>query len=652
MMRPLTLVLVVMPALAQTLPVDGVGHAEMPVSKALPPVFTPRALPDWASVAVELDAVDILESRLLEDQDSTPGPLRIGFNRDIPELHDPDELWSRQAWYWTSGGGLAFAFRMTSPGALALRLGVRVLAMPDGTTLRFHAPGVEQVQKISGAEVKASLRRNFDAGEVGEEAETFWSPVIEGEAVTLEIELPASIDPDEVDIALPRLSHLFQLPYSDRTNEQTGIAEKAAAACNQDVMCDSAWDAKSRATARMLYTKSGSSYFCTGTLLNDTDTSTFIPYFLAANHCVSTQTAASSLQTYWFWRSTYCNSGVLGSYQARTGGADLLYASATTDTSFMRLKDVPPGGSVFSGWSATVPAPGAGLMGVHHPAGDLQKISRGSLGSYWNCVDRDGGFFYCSSTSTGTADHFSVSWQSGITEGGSSGSGIFLNDTQQLVGTLHGGSSSCGTPADPDFYGRFDIPYQAALHQWLNTLFGDVDPSSWAAGYIYAIRNAGITGGCGNGNYCPQGLVTREQMAAFLIRAVEGEPAANYCDGSSYFSDVSSGAWSCPHIKRLSEMNITGGCGGGNYCPQGLVTRDQMAAFIVRAVEGEPALDYCGGVAPFMDVPPSAWSCRYIKRLAEIGVTQGCGNGNYCPYATVTREEMAAFLARAFLDMD
>ena len=48
---------------------------------------------------------------------------------------------------------------------------------------------------------------------------------------------------------------------------------------------------------------------------------------------------------------------------------------------------------------------------------------------------------------------------------------------------------------------------------------------SWAAGYINAIRDAGITGGCGNGNYCPQGLVTREQMAAFLVRAVEGEPA-------------------------------------------------------------------------------------------------------------------------------
>ncbi len=182
--------------------------------------------------------------------------------------------------------------------------------------------------------------------------------------------------------------------------------------------------------------------------------------------------------------------------------------------------------------------------------------------------------------------------------------------------------------------------------------FFDVSSSSWAYDYIYAIRDAGITGGCGGGNYCPQGLVTREQMAAFLVRAVEGEPAANYCGGSSYFSDVAPDAWSCGYIKRLSELNITGGCGGGNYCPQGLVTRDQMAAFIVRAVAGEPALDYCGDVAPFQDVAPSSFFCRYIKRLAELNVTQGCGDGNYCPYDTVNREQMAAFLARAFLDME
>jgi hypothetical protein len=91
--------------------------------------------------------------------------------------------------------------------------------------------------------------------------------------------------------------------------------------------------------------------------------------------------------------------------------------------------------------------------------------------------------------------------------------------------------------------------------------------NSSAAGYINAIRDAGITGACGNGDYGPQGLVTREQMAAFLIHAIEGDPDAEYCNGVDPFLDVDSGAWSCPHIKRMAELDITGGCGQGNYCP-------------------------------------------------------------------------------------
>ena len=182
--------------------------------------------------------------------------------------------------------------------------------------------------------------------------------------------------------------------------------------------------------------------------------------------------------------------------------------------------------------------------------------------------------------------------------------------------------------------------------------FGDVDPNGWAAGYIYALRNEGITGGCGNGNYCPKDYVTREQMAAFLIRTLEDDPDQNYCGGVSPFIDVDALAWSCPHIKRLNELEITGGCGNGNYCPKAFVTREQMAAFIIRALEGDPPNGYCQGLPPFNDVPANSWACGHIKRLIEEGITQGCGNGNYCPAKIVTREEMAAFLARAFLDMD
>ena len=141
-------------------------------------------------------------------------------------------------------------------------------------------------------------------------------------------------------------------------------------------------------------------------------------------------------------------------------------------------------------------------------------------------------------------------------------------------------------------------------------------------------------------------------MAAFIIRAIEGDPQTDLCAAGSPFSDVAAGAWYCSHVNRLVDKGITAGCGGDKYCPCNLVTREQMAAFIVRSVAGEPPQDYCGGVAPFNDVSASAWSCGYIKKLVELGITQGCGSGNYCPTANVNREQMAAFLARAFLNMD
>ena len=192
------------------------------------------------------------------------------------------------------------------------------------------------------------------------------------------------------------------------------------------------------------------------------------------------------------------------------------------------------------------------------------------------------------------------------------------------------------------------------IYQNNNSNFADVCPDHWAEDYIYAIFNAGITTGCSQNplKYCPQNPVTREQMAVFIVRALEEEPAADYCDTGSPFSDVSSTSGFCKYIKRLSELGITNGCGGGNYCPNDPVTREQMAVFIVRAAEGEPLANYCGTGSPFSDVSPASGFCKYIKRLSELGITNGCGGGNYCPNDPVTREQMAVFLAKAFSGMD
>jgi hypothetical protein len=90
---------------------------------------------------------------------------------------------------------------------------------------------------------------------------------------------------------------------------------------------------------------------------------------------------------------------------------------------------------------------------------------------------------------------------------------------------------------------------------------------------------AGITSGCGNGKYCPNDNVTRGQMAAFLVRALQlpSAPSAGFSDtaGSTFEANIDS----------LAAERITSGCGNGRYCPDAKVTRGQMAAFLVRALD-------------------------------------------------------------------
>ena len=184
--------------------------------------------------------------------------------------------------------------------------------------------------------------------------------------------------------------------------------------------------------------------------------------------------------------------------------------------------------------------------------------------------------------------------------------------------------------------------------------FVDVPPGYWAEEAIYKILSAGITAGCSRipPRYCPEDTVTRAQKAAFIVRAVEGEPPPDYCDSGSPFSDVPTTHPMCKYIKRLSELGITTGYSDGTYRPTLSVNRAQMAAFIVRAVEGEPPANYCDTGSPFTDIDPSFPMCKYIKRLYELGITTGYSDGTYRPTLFVNRTQMAAFLARAFLGMN
>jgi uncharacterized protein YwbE len=493
------------------------AHVESEFTPALPSVraLPQRRLPQSRLPAqVVLDRVEAARLKMeATGQLSTPGvPLKIGFSRDVPMLRKTAQTSALLSWTSIPGGQIA-AISLTSPDALGLRLGLLVEKLPLTALLRFYAQGAEQVFEVSGQEIMETIARNLAAGDTNDEARTYWSPVIDGQEMTVEIELPAGVSLDEVMFSIPRVSHLFTSPL-DTSALQEQVGE--AAWCNLDSMCyTSTWGNESLATAKMIYTEDGSSYLCTGTLMNDIDPSTFIPYFLTANHCISAQTVASTLQTYWFYRASSCNSGVLSpSTQTLTSGATLLYAGSNTDTSFLRLNSSAPPGAVYSGWSAGLPVLSTPIVGIHHPNGDLQKISAGNITDYSSCSN--GNSFTCSSASSGSADQLKVVWGLGITEAGSSGSGLwsFVGSSHYLVGQLHGGSSSCVTPTAPDYYGRFDVAYNAALFQWLGTT---------PVNYTLSVTGAGT----GQGTLAGPGI-----NCTISAGSTSGTCSANYASGT------------------------------------------------------------------------------------------------------------------------
>jgi hypothetical protein len=180
--------------------------------------------------------------------------------------------------------------------------------------------------------------------------------------------------------------------------------------------------------------------------------------------------------------------------------------------------------------------------------------------------------------------------------------------------------------------------------------FTDVETDYWAWEFVERLVNAGITAGCGNGEYCPEATVTRAQMAVFLLKGIHGLSYSPPAVGSSTgFGDVNTDHWAGKWIKQLAAEKITGGCGSGNYCPDAAVTRAQMAIFLLKAKYGasySPAA--VGSSTGFGDVDTDHWAAKWIKQLAAEGITGGCGSGNYCPDTPVTRAQMAVFLVKTF----
>ena len=230
-----------------------------------------------------------------------------------------------------------------------------------------------------------------------------------------------------------------------------------------------------------------------------------------------------------------------------------------------------------------------------------------------------------------------------LSVGGQDAAGFFSGVTEvdgvspplspgSLNDVVVGSSGSAGVTLRAAYFADFlDVPRSSVIHD-------DVE----------RMVRYGISAGCGGGNYCPAGPVTRAQAAVFLLKAEHGTGyAPPACVG--VFADVPCPSPFANWVEKLSAEGVTGGCGGGNYCPDAAVVRQQMAVFLLKIEHGtgfQPP--GCGG--DFGDVPCPGPFTNWIEQLAGERVTSGCLTYPplFCPSGAVSRGQMAILLTRAF----
>ncbi|MBI2421312.1 MAG: hypothetical protein HYV27_00685 [Candidatus Hydrogenedentes bacterium] len=432
--------LVTLPTTADTVSQATEFRSGIPARKEAPkPLLRALAPSPEALVLASLDLADIME----EDQrrqKSDPKDVRIGVENP---MSGPITLQGAAAsignWASLDDGSAVWAITIQSPEAEGLRLNIDRLNLPPGAhVVLFNA--------VDPAEYYGPFI------EVDARDGTLWTPSCFSDTVRVECWVPRATDIAQVDLSISQVMHLYF--------NAAEIGEKAAGACNNDITCPefSDWQAIGKGICGLGGISGSDAFFCTATLIVDGDTCTGIPYVLAANHCVSGQSGshgAGNLEFYWEYETPTCNGTppAQSSVPRTLGGADYLAGSGGTgedgggnDFTLMRLRNDPPANIPFIGWTTQVPAVGAAMVDIHHPSRTFKRIS---FGERTNSGNVHSGLYH------------QVVWNDGTTEGGSSGSPLFNAATQQIIGQLWGGTASCALQGDPDYFGRFDVTYNA-----------------------------------------------------------------------------------------------------------------------------------------------------------------------------------------------
>lgn len=343
---------------------------------------------------------------------------------------------------WREHGDVAiWRLKLGSRDALNLSVTLGQIQLPDTAQLRLYdSAGLLWHGPYDGAELNRRGR--------------FWSPIIPGEVLLLELSVPRA-ERDAAGFIVEGLHHGF-------ADLDPGAK---AGSCNIDTACpeSDSWNEAVRATARITL---GGRRICSAVLLNNTREDG-APLLLTASHCgvgVTNEFPAESVVVYWNYASSRCGGNRDGSLRQNQSGAQLLASGSRADWTLLRLLS-PPQNSFqvyFAGWDASGATPFSGVS-VHHPSGDEKSISFFTDRANPRTANVDGN----------SVQSWEVFWSRGVTEPGSSGAGLF-NSASRVVGQLSGGNSSCSNTGGADVYGRLDIAWQESsassgqLKAWLD----------------------------------------------------------------------------------------------------------------------------------------------------------------------------------------
>ncbi len=534
------------------------------------------------------------------------GPRQIGFGRDLPGEYGKVLDTGQLTWNDLGDGVRGARLSIKSETAVGVRVGMLVYRMPNPVLLRFFdaESTSAQVFEVTGADINASLDRDRAVRDPDStQPLLYWSPAVDSATLGVEIILPNGVNPTDLVIAMPRLSHFFTSAANDPSDHTLGVGDSQA--CTLDYSCyRNNWDDVGVAVARMIFTVNGSSFLCTGTLVNDLDPTSQIPYFLTARHCISEQNVASSLQTYWFYRSRHCGIDLLSTdvfgmlypnLEVRHGGATLLVDIEKTDTSLLRLNVPPPDGTNLLGWDTNQVARRISIVGISHPAGDMKRISFGETRGYGTCYlppNPDSAQIFCSPFDDG--NYILLSYKEGMVEGGSSGSALIDPRSRKVIGTLTGSNASCDNPELDVYYGRFDVAYQEGLQHWLGqTGSCMVPPGSWAYCNNPACGPCDVgEGDCDSDAECGTGLVCSRNVGADygfpsttdVCQTPDSAPPAGACEKPI-------GSWEYCSDPLCGPCDTgEGDCDSNAECKVGLACLDDEGA-----TYGFPAtVDVCG----------------------------------------------------------